>query len=1533
MTRTQAGRWWAAAAIVLLSLALLSFWQRQAVAQMALIEAARTFAHVNLSFRSARFGASHATLENVSVTSQRNEPIAEIARVEVAYNLRDLFPGAARLYGLKALDVESPHVTIVRRPDGTFNLPIPNLSENPSRGGPPLILTARVRNGSLDVVNQSRLALPGERQLRAMNLRADATISTADRSTYRVMFAYGERPDRLYPVFGAGTIDLGRGYNDQHWTAAQLPVAAAVDFAVDSPSLQLQSGMLERVDAQYFGGHLAASAALRDGRIAIAGLSQPIAGVRGPLDVYDDGILTPGLRANLGRIPASISGGVYNLRNPRLRLAVRGSGDLAQLRGMFAQGERLAVRGPVTFGLLVEGDTKSPLAWISLRSPQATYAGTTLARLSGVLAFAGHDLDVMRFDGAYGAIRLRARGHLAFAQEPNAMEMLVRAHAPPGGTPYVSSVLPQTTLDAAVLATAYDPKAIAARGVLWGQGGAESVGALFDVDEHGNGVVGPLFARSGAGSLYARVALDRSGGTSVGILDARNFPLPAANGTLDATLAGSATRNALVAGGRAIVGTSFGPASAHGSVALRNGTLRGGILGTLGSHGSFGALLGGTARAPRAAGTVVIAGGRYRNFDVNGNAGLAYQDGTLDVHDAAVAIGPLFVGVAGTVNGFSSHGTLAPRYDLAAQVHSSDVGRLVATVAPQRANYVQGSIDADLHVTGTGSSPSFAGRVRAPEGSVNGLAFRNFEGGVSGDTSAVSVSGGRVVIGSSPISLSANASRSGAADVALDAPQLDLADLNDFFDTGDTFAGTGSLALRADVAGTRVLATSGNAKFTSARYRRVELGTVAARWKSAGETVATALSFGGPSGEVTLNGTIAPASRSMNLTATARGVDLAAWLPMLGYNVPITGHLDAHTTLVGTYPDLAMQAHAAVFNGTAWRMPIERFDITASAVDGRGRIDSATLNLPSMTTVASGSFGLHAGDPLALTITSTSTNVGDFLTRATGKTFGLSGALSSVLHVEGTRATPLLRDDVTLANVRYHDLSVPRASGEIEVNRHAVAVRNGTIDLEHGHALFSAAVPIALSGAHVATANGPIAGTVIADDVELSNFADLLPKGTQISGRIDGRVDAGGSVAAPNLNGALALTDGTFKSPVERSPITGIAANLALAGTRASLKSHALVGSGTMTATAAATLANLRHPEDATFTLNGSATNARLDLPAYFQGTLNGALAIVRTPRSPATMSGNLELSQTRLPLAAFLALNRGGGAKRQLPNVAFDGVQFSAGPDVRIQSANVDIGTTGAVRLGGTLDAPTLSGGFHSTGGSLSFYRTFYVERGDIHFDPSSGLIPDVNAVATTFVPDPATAVRLHVTGPATNMNLALASDPQYSREQILGLLVGAQQFGAVHGVASTGGAGFSTSAAARSLAYGQLNTAFTRNMLEPLSTELGSALGFTEVQITSDLQTGVGVNAVKALGKYVNAIYRQSFGYPEQQSVALEARPNDSNSYRITAYSATGPTLFSLQQPQPAAANVLNVNPATSYTPIGGSNGVSLLYLRRWW
>jgi autotransporter translocation and assembly factor TamB len=427
-------------------------------------------------------------------------------------------------------------------------------------------------------------------------------------------------------------------------------------------------------------------------------------------------------------------------------------------------------------------------------------------------------------------------------------------------------------------------------------------------------------------------------------------------------------------------------------------------------------------------------------------------------------------------------------------------------------------------------------------------------------------------------------------------------------------------------------------------------------------------------------------------------------------------------------------------------------------------------------------------------------------------------------------------------------------------------------------------------------------------------------------------VDAGGSVETPRLNGELTLLNGAFDGPMERSPIRGITGSVTLHGSRAQLQSHAVVGSGVVSASAIASLADLRRPADVAFSLTGHADNARLDLPAYFTGSVNGSVVLERRRDAVPALSGNLSVSNARVPLTAFLNQKGSGDAHSGMPNIAFNGFEIAAGSNVRVQSANVDIGTTGAVRLAGTLDAPSLAGTFRSTGGSLSFYRSFTVESGNVTFDPSDGLLPDVDAVATTFVADPATAVRLHVTGVVTNMNLSLDSDPPYSKQQILGLLVGAQQFSAVQGVASTGRASFSAASAAQGIGLGQLNTVFTRNLLEPLSASVGGTLG-TEVQITSDLQTGLGLNAVKAFGKFTHAIFNQTFGYPRTQSIALEANPTPGTGLRLSAYSAEGPTLFGLSQPQPAMANVLNVNPATSFTPVGGSNGVSFSVLRRFW
>ncbi|MGB8910383.1 MAG: translocation/assembly module TamB domain-containing protein [Candidatus Cybelea sp.] len=1538
MKRRTGSRFWGAVAFALLFLAGLVIWQREALARWAIVTTVERLVNVRISLGPMTLRTDRAVFEDVRVTSLRDEPIATIARLSIAYDLRDLFPGGQRRFGLKGIEAATPHLTIIRRPDGSYNVPLPRPPATQAKNQRPWILSARVTDGSIDVVDRSREADADHRYLYVEHLEASAEISTAGRSHYGVKLQYGERRELLFPVHGRGDINPQQETISHRWTAAELPITAAVNFAINSRALRLRSGTLRDVDARYVAladskgalqPHLGASAVLTGGRIAIGGLAKPVAGVRGRVDAYDDGLLAQRLDASLAGVPVVVSGGLYGLRDPRLRIAVRGNGELSRLRTAFAQAAHLPVQGLLTFALLVEGAATKPLVWIDLRSPKIAYATATLDRVNGLLAYDGRDAAVLGLRGSYGRIGVTARGRVALEKEPGAIDMIASVRAPADALPYAATLLPGMPLSGLALATANDPRAIATRGVLYGAGATQELDAIFNVDSRGFGSIGPLNVRSSRGSVYGRVALDRPHGSSLGLFQARNFAVVPARASLNATFFGGDAKPGITLGGNAALTGSWGDARARASVALRNGTLAGGISGDAGSAASFGATLAGTPQSPELGAAFVAAGTRYRNFEINGNGRAAFAGGTVRVNDAVAAVGPLFLAVAGTVTNLLPQGGFAPRYDLTAQLHSSDVNALLATIQPKAAALVQGSVDADVRVHGTGLTPSFAGSMNAPEASINGLAIRDLRGWVQGDARSIGLTGGQVLVGSTALRLHGFASLAQTRG-AVSAPQADLSDFNDFFDTGDTLAGTGYLAAAAALNGTRVASTAGAASLSGARFRRLEFGNLTARWAMHRQAVVSALHFGGQSGEVLVAGRLFPQTLSVDLNGSARAMDLGTWLPMLDLHLPISGRLDAQTKIAGHYPDITMRLHAALSAGTAGPLPIERFEVRASASHGRGMIQSAELEVPSLRTDASGAFGFSPNDPLALTVHATSPNVGAFVQAATERNFHTSGTLDAMLHVNGTLAQPQVRAAVVLQSLAHERFTIPRITGEVDASRHWVGVRNGEIDFEHGRALASAEFPIHIASSGVRPGDGAMSASLTAQAIELSNFLALLPKGTQLAGHIDGTVVASGTVAVPALHGSLALRNGAFGGPLlEKTPVTAIGAELTFAGTQTTLQSQATAGGGTLALQGQASLADLHRIPDSRFSLQGRSENVLFDLPGFFRGKLDAALSVARDYAAIPQASGDVSISNARIPPNAFMTQQSGTESRPPLPNVAFRGLRIAAGNNVRVQSSNVDIGGTGDVAIDGTLRAPALRGTFTSTGGTLSFYRTFNLEKGEVSFAPSSGVIPDINASATTFVANPATAIRLRVTGPANSINLKMESQPPYSQEQILGLLVGAQNFGAVQGVQSTGQS-FNASQMAGNLALGQLNTLFTRNVLQPFSSSLGGALGFTEVQLTTDIQAGLGISATKAFGA-VNAIFSQTFGFPRTTSFGLEANPGACSGLRLIWFNTDGPTLLAVQQPQPLALNVLTLTPVTTYVPNVGQSGVAFSYIRK--
>jgi translocation and assembly module TamB len=652
---------------------------------------------------------------------------------------------------------------------------------------------------------------------------------------------------------------------------------------------------------------------------------------------------------------------------------------------------------------------------------------------------------------------------------------------------------------------------------------------------------------------------------------------------------------------------------------------------------------------------------------------------------------------------------------------------------------------------------------------------------------------------------------------------------------------------------------------------------------------------------------------------------------MMGLTSPITGKLNATAHVMGRFPNESLNANAAIQNGTVGRIQLQRAEVAVSASRGHGSLQRAIVQIPYLTATGSGTFGLHARDPLDLALHATSPDIGKLMATANGKTKDISGALDTTLHVTGTRLDPMLNDTLALDSLRYGKITIPRISGTIIGTRTQVAIENGLVQLKRGNVAVSGRVPIAMKPRfEIDPGNKPVRFALTANNVDFSNFEAALPQGTHLAGTFGGAMTVTGTIDDPKLNGTLALHNGYFVGPIDQNPIQKLTGQLAFNGTTLAVYNlHADVGGGTMDLNGKASVPDVRDIRDATFHSTLVAKGAQFNSPQYFRGKVDANITASRaTARTRPMIAGTVNLPNARIPLSAFWNPRAPQGPPRKLPDIGLD-IAANVGNDVRVQSSNVDVGAQGAVKVGGSLNNPQLSGQIASTGGTVDFFRRFSIESANIRFDPSNGIMPFINATATTQVPDPLTYIALNVSGLApNNMKIAFSSDPSYDRAQIMGLLAGVNELNKL-GQGGGDGGGFSVASTVQNMATGELNTFFTRQLLEPLSASLGNAMGLQNLQLTDDFHSGFGIAAAKAFGKHLTFLYRQSLGTPRRQQLSFQAHRHESTAFDLTFYQVDSPALLSFQQNASSMFGFLDAS--SLMNPTLGTSGFTFSYQHR--
>ncbi len=987
-----------------------------------------------------------------------------------------------------------------------------------------------------------------------------------------------------------------------------------------------------------------------------------------------------------------------------------------------------------------------------------------------------------------------------------------------------------------------------------------------------------------------------------------------------------------VGGGRVVAQDTGGPflisAPAVPAGALRGAglPLQGGTLALFGVADLRGKL-------PRFAGAVALSDGIAQGYPISGDAELAYDGSAALVRSGVAALGATYGAFAG---GIDAVGRPGMAYDLDASVPLGDIAE-VRRVLRLPLRTLEGSFSAAVRVRGSGARPRVAGAVSAPEGSYNGLAFRDARAQLAASPGALAARDGVVTVGSTRARVE-SAFSAGAFALDVHAERANLADFDDYFDEAETLEGTGRVdfALANDGRTTR---TSGRVDLAGLRFRRFAFGATDGFWSQHGGTVDGSLAVRGAHGTLRGGGSVVPAAGDVptafrtatyRVAGTAQAVDLGTWLPPFGFTQPILGQVDARASAAGRFPRLGIVADATLHNGSVDGYAVQAAHAHARSDGARIALSDTSADLGFAQFTAGGSFGLDRRDPLALAVHAQTADIGRALARIDPKLhYDVGGALQADARISGSLAKPRAALGFDATGARYATLAVPRILGSVAYDGTTLEVRDVEATFRRGTVLLAGTLPLGLQPFGLRP-HAPFSFTLGLTDLDLTKFSRFVPgPQTRLGGTVDGRVAIEGTRERPHVVGNLVLAGGSYVSGWDRAGVTKADARLAFAGTSVALEAlHANVGGGSLDGSGRLDLPLPDAPASG-YAIDLTAHRARLDSPQFGRGTVDGALQVASARPLPV-VSGDLTLSNASIPFAALVRSAGGGGAAGPGaaggPDLAFDLIA-RAGRNVRVQSSIIDVGATGTLDLTGTLAAPKLDGMLTATpGGVFSTYnRAFRVQQATVRFDPADGVVPDVDLRAYAHVTDPdpdptrnaigSADITVVAHGPADEIAsgaqpLQFSSNPPYSQEQIVGLLFDASVFGAVNfgqqdnGTTLRGAPGVSDPLLPPGVtanqsgvinfnqeAFSVLNGQLTQRFLAPVERFFTGRFGLTDLELTVDYGGGVGVDALKQIGhRNVYASLGQTFTSPDRTTVGFTARPDAVTSVDFNYFQQNG-------------------------------------------
>lgn len=434
-----------------------------------------------------------------------------------------------------------------------------------------------------------------------------------------------------------------------------------------------------------------------------------------------------------------------------------------------------------------------------------------------------------------------------------------------------------------------------------------------------------------------------------------------------------------------------------------------------------------------------------------------------------------------------------------------------------------------------------------------------------------------------------------------------------------------------------------------------------------------------------------------------------------------------------------------------------------------------------------------------------------------------------------------------------------------------------------GASLRAGSHSIDVSGTVDLASVGPDAGApeldlrVRASDFDLGTIRLADPRLSRLGGILNADLRLTGSSDLPSLQGTLSLTKGAFRGFGLEKPLEGIVVDVAADGRTLALNKASLsVGDGSVTALGfvsldAAGQVNflLKSKLNAARVVSENAFDARFTGSIQWAGSATHSQITGGVSVEDASVSYDVGLSNVLQRHPVRVTVRRPGG----MFDSAMLDVEINIKDKIAVENGLVKLDLNGGVHLGGTVYAPSISGGLYAEQGSFRFLENeFELESLSVVFTDPRRRDPYLDLTGSANVSDRAGdeyVVTVRVQGFAQDAVPEFTSDPSLSEPDIISLLtLGDTAATLVGGGEAAGSSGDAFGSLARnafiSRAFGVAESALER--LLRLDT-----VAFSDRALVNGDAAAADVTLGKKFGGLLRVNYTTAVGRLDEQEIEV--------------------------------------------------------------